>query len=142
MKKIFLTIALTLFMLKLFSQVNYDKRLLTIYKKETLDKYMKSQPGIIRWQNFKVANMYKYIKLSEIKDVSKLDTLKIIDRKSKTALNKKISLPDEKEFNPYLYNIQWKGKEDTYYLVPDTNIIVKIFSRAYVISEYNKTLKK
>ncbi len=141
MKRIILLIITTLFAINSFSQEKYDSRLLTVFKKETLDKYTNTQPGLIRWENFKVSHMYKYITLADIDNPGKLDTLKRLDRKTKTVLNEKITLPDEKEFNPYLYNIEWKAKEDTYYLVPGTNTVIKIFSRHHVITEYNRTLQ-
>ena len=141
MKKFSLLTIIILSYFSLFSQTNYDTRLLSVYKKETLENFMTTQPGKIRWENFKVAHMYKYIPLNEIKDKNQLDTLKFLDRKNKTVLNKKINLPPENDFNPFLFNIEWKAKENTYYLVPETDIVIEIFSRYHVIQEYNEMIK-
>jgi hypothetical protein len=141
MKTIYIAITLLFVLSQSFSQTNYDKRLLAIYSKKTLDKYSVEQPGKIRWENYKISHMYKYLTLQETKNIKKIDTLKLFDHTKKEIINNKIDLPPEKEFNPFLYNIEWKAKENTYYLVPDKNIVIEIFSKNKVISNYNKTIE-
>ncbi len=140
MKKYMLFTWILLVTTYIYSQQNYDERLLARYTTSQLQKMAKETPGHLEWLNYKVANMYKIIDRNTIKGIVK-DTLKGIDMKTKKPYHISIKDINLDNFNPLRYNIAF-DKQQHYYYIPQSNKVVYIRPSVEVIKEFNKKYRK
>ncbi len=125
----------------LFSQSQYDTKLLAKFDKNYLDKQVKENPHFIERQNYIVENSYEIINSDELPSGCDLKELTRFNYLSKTYLNIPVGDSDLIDFNIFKYYTEPGKKQDDYYNIGNTGKVLKVFSIQKQTQLYNQFRK-